>query len=143
MFIDLSNAQGNPNKIIDEQIGKYVRLTNEKPKFIELSNLVSEKVDLDVVLLSSGLDDSFEALKELNEVAPILGNPPNVIRRVRDKKIFFRELDELGILHPKTTIVNDIEEAKDVATKIGYPIVIKPTDGFSGIGIRKVFNEKK
>ena len=112
-------------------------------RFLELSKLISHIVNLDAIFLSSGLDDSNLILKELDELAPILGNPPNIIRRVRDKEIFFRELEKLGIHYPTTVTIKNVDEAKDIANRIGYPLILKPHDGFSGVGIRKVLNEKE
>jgi predicted ATP-grasp superfamily ATP-dependent carboligase len=82
-------------------------------------------------------------LKELNDLVPILGNNPEVIKRVREKPQFFEELKHLGIQHPETAFVGDIKEAKIAAAEIGYPIVIKPSRGFGGANIRKARNSKE
>ncbi|MEM0007143.1 MAG: ATP-grasp domain-containing protein [Candidatus Bathyarchaeia archaeon] len=99
-----------------------------------------KKHNIDAILLSSGLDDQFDILYELNRIAPILGNSPNVIRKVREKQRFFKELKALGIPHPETVVVKSFLKAKEAAAKIGYPIVIKPTSGFGGIGIKVASN---
>ncbi len=39
--------------------------------------------------------------------------------------------------------VNTLEEAKDVASKIGYPVLIKASAGGGGRGMRKAFNEEE
>ena len=39
--------------------------------------------------------------------------------------------------------IKDLEEAKEVANEIGYPILIKATNGGGGRGIKKVFKEKE
>jgi len=98
---------------------------------------------IDAVLLSSGLDDSPDVLSGLNDLVPILGNPPNGISRVRDKMEFFRELKRLRIPHPKTAIVDDFEEAEEKSKEIGYPVVVKPSSGFGGAGIRKVRSHRE
>ena len=40
-------------------------------------------------------------------------------------------------------IINDIEEAIDLANKIGYPVIIKATAGGGGKGIRVAANEAR
>lgn len=103
---------------------------------MEMAKKLMEKRHVDAVLLSSGLDDQIDILYELNSIAPILGNPPSVIRNVREKQIFFNELKALGIPYPETVVVKSFFEAKEAAAKIGYPVVLKPNGGFGGIGIR-------
>ncbi|MEM3616979.1 MAG: ATP-grasp domain-containing protein [Candidatus Bathyarchaeia archaeon] len=103
---------------------------------LEMTKKFMEKRHVDAVLLSSGLDDHIDILYELNSIAPILGNPPSVIRNVREKQRFFNKLKALGIAYPKTVVVKSIFEAKEAAASIGYPVVLKPEGGFGGIGIR-------
>jgi predicted ATP-grasp superfamily ATP-dependent carboligase len=105
-------------------------------------NLCRE-AQMDGILLSSGLDDSFNELNELGELAPIVGNSPDTVMRVREKASFFRELERLNIPHPNTTIVRNYEEAKDAALDIGYPVVLKPLEGFAGASIRMVDKPQK
>jgi hypothetical protein len=104
---------------------------------LQLTKNLLKKCEIDAVLLSSGLDDSSDVLYALNELVPILGNNPSTIKKIRDKKSFFHELDCLGISHPETAVVEDLEEAMDESKDIGYPIVVKPSSGFGGAGIRK------
>ncbi|MBS7621688.1 ATP-grasp domain-containing protein, partial [Candidatus Bathyarchaeota archaeon] len=117
------------------------RSTFFNPKvLLELAKNLAEKWRIDAVLLSSGLDDRFDVLCELNNIAPILGNSPSTIRNVREKQVFFGKLKELGIPHPKTVVVKSVLEAKEAAAGIGYPVVIKPAGGFGGIGTRAASN---
>ena len=88
-------------------------------------------------LLSSGLDDSSEVLFELRELIPIVGNQPKKIREVRDKRKFFRELKRLEIPHPKTGLAENLQEARKESKDIGFPVLVKPHNGFAGAGIRK------
>ncbi|MBS7635723.1 ATP-grasp domain-containing protein [Candidatus Bathyarchaeota archaeon] len=117
------------------------RSTFFNPKvLLELAKNLAEKWRIDAVLLSSGLDDRFDVLCELNNIAPILGNSPSTIRNVREKQVFFGKLKELGIPHPRTVVVKSVLEAKEAAAGIGYPVVIKPAGGFGGIGTRAASN---
>ncbi len=102
-----------------------------------MARVLSEKEEIDGVLLSSGLDDSFDVLEELDGLVGIIGNSPETIRRVRDKGSFFEELNRLGISHPHTTLVENFEEAKMAAKDTRYPVILKPTEGFGGFGVRK------
>lgn len=111
--------------------------------FLEMTKSLLERHEIDAILLSSGLDDFFDALHGLNDLVPILGNSSEVIERVRRKPGFFEELKSLRIAHPETIIVKDVDEAKAAAAEIRYPVVIKPIRGFGGAGIRTAQDSKQ
>ena len=118
--------------------------TNFNPEtLLQLTMGLLKKNAIDVTLLSTGLDDSPDVLFELNDMIPILGNHPHVIKRIRDKTKFLKELERLEILHPETAMAENIEEARKKAKDIGYPILVKPSKGFGGVGIRKAQGPKE
>jgi predicted ATP-grasp superfamily ATP-dependent carboligase len=104
---------------------------------LQLAKGLLRKVEIDAVLLSSGLDDSPGVLFELDDLIPILGNHPNAVKRVRDKMKFFQEIERLRIPHPETAMAENLEEARGEAKNIGYPVLVKPLRSFGGAGIRK------
>lgn len=53
------------------------------------------------LVYGAGLEHSPELLQALAEGIPILGNPPQVLRRLTEPRDFFALLDELGIAHPQ------------------------------------------
>jgi len=110
---------------------------------LQLAKAVLKRYEIGGVLLSSGLDDSSDILFELNEMVPILGNHPSVIDKTRDKTRFFRELDRLGVAHPETAVVEDLEEAEEESKDIGYPVVVKPSGGFGGAGVRRAEDSRQ
>jgi len=112
--------------------------TNFNPKtLLRLARELLKKNAIDATLLSTGLDDFPDVLFELNDMIPILGNHPHVIERIRDKMQFFQELKRLGIPHPETAMAENFEETRKKAKDIGYPVLVKPSRGFAGVGIRK------
>ena len=107
---------------------------------LQLVREILKEHKIDAALLASGLDDFPDVLLELNELVPMLGNRPNIIKKVRNKTTFSQELKRLEVPHPETAIAGDFEEAKDKSKDIGYPVVVKPSRGSGGVGIRKVQN---
>ena len=101
---------------------------------------LNEKYSVDACLLSSGLEDDYEALAKLYEEVKVVGNSLESIRSVRDRKEFFRILKSLSIEHPFTIIVSDFEEAKRSAKDIGYPVMLKPCYGCGGSNIHLAQN---
>jgi len=107
---------------------------------LSLAERLCESHQVDVSLLSSGLDDCPAILSELNRLVPILGNAPELFRSVRDRSSFFAEIRRLAIDHPETMIAENNADAKRIARDIGFPVLIKPIEGFGGGGIRKASN---
>jgi len=144
--MDLRRVCSKCESIIQQEPGRSCGKFESKFKpeaFVQMTRQLLKKAEIDVVLLSSGLDDHFDVLEELNDLVPILGNNPEIIKRVRKKPEFFEELKHLGIQYPETTFVKDIKEAKIAAAEIGYPVMTKPSRGFGGANIRKVRNSKE
>lgn len=137
--IDLRHICSGCQAIIQQKRGKSCgKIESEfRPEaFLEMTKSLLERHQIDAILLSSGLDDFFDALRGLNDLVPILGNSPEVIEKVRKKPGFFEELKSLRLAHPETIIVKDVDEAKAAAAEIRYPVVIKPVRGFGGVGVR-------
>jgi hypothetical protein len=107
-------------------------------ELIRLVKILVKNQDIDVSLLSSGLDDSFNDLSAINELVPILGNDPEAFLSVRKRNSFFSILQDLDVPHPKTEIIKDLKDAKDISKNVGFPLLIKPLDGYGGSGIRKI-----
>jgi predicted ATP-grasp superfamily ATP-dependent carboligase len=144
--IDLRRICSGFAAIIKQKRGKSCGKIESKFRpevFSEMTKSLLERQEIDAILLSSGLDDYFDVLYGLDELAPILGNSPEVIERVRKKPGFFKELKRLGMTHPETEIVKNVDEAKAAAVEIGYPVVVKPIRGFGGAGIRTAQDSKQ
>jgi len=144
--IDLRHICSGFAAIIKQRRGKSCGKIESKFRpeaFLEMTKSLLERHEIDAILLSSGLDDFFDALRGLNELVPILGNSPEVIEKVRKKPGFFEELKSLRISYPETVIVKDVDEAKAAAAEIRYPVVIKPTTGFGGAGTRTAQDSKE
>lgn len=144
--IDLRRVCSGCEAIIEQKRGKSCGRMESKFKteaFLKMTKSLFQRCKIDAILLSSGLDDYFDVLYGLDELAPILGNSPEVIERVRKKPGFFKELKRLGITHPETEIVKNVDEAEAAAVEIGYPVVVKPIRGFGGLGIRIAQNSNE
>lgn len=67
-----------------------------------------------------------------------IGPPPDILRLMGDKNKARQTMKKAGlpILPGSEGVINDIEEAKKVAKKIGYPVIIKAAAGGGGKGMR-------
>jgi predicted ATP-grasp superfamily ATP-dependent carboligase len=137
--VDLRSICNGCEAIVEQKRGKSCgKMGSEfKPEtFLKMTKSLIEKYEIDAILLSSGLDDFSNVLYELNDMVPVLGNCPKVIEKARKEPGFFKELGCLGIVHPETSTVENIDGARAAAVQIGYPVIVKPVGGFGGAGIR-------
>ncbi len=66
-----------------------------------------------------------------------IGPPPDVIRTMGNKIKARQMMAKIGVpIVPGTTVgVTSIEEAKKAASKLGYPVTVKPSEGGGGKGM--------
>jgi len=143
---DLKRVCRKTRSIIRQRAGETCGQLNTifSPKaLIQLVKDLLKDNRIEAALLSSGLEDAPEVLFELNNLISILGNPPEVIRKVRNKMEFFHELERLGIPCPETASAENFEEAREKSKDIGFPVVVKPLRGFGGVRIRVARNAQE
>jgi len=58
---------------------------------------------------------------------PILGTQPDMIDLAEDRDRFMKLIAKLGLSQPKNGIAYSLEQARIVADKLGYPLVIRPS----------------
>jgi predicted ATP-grasp superfamily ATP-dependent carboligase len=133
------NAKENLSALPNSNKANLKGLKNlSSRELIRLVKILVKNQDIDVSLLSSGFDDSFDDLSAINDLVPILGNAPEAFLKVRTRDSFFSILQDLEIPHPKTEIVKNLKDTKDICKDIGFPFLIKPLDGYGGLGIKKI-----
>jgi acetyl-CoA carboxylase biotin carboxylase subunit len=77
-----------------------------------------------------------------NEGITFIGPPPDVMEKVGDKATARELMQKAGLpLLPGTVDpVNTVDEAKEIADEIGYPVIIKAVAGGGGRGMSVVWN---
>ncbi len=74
---------------------------------------------------------------------PIIGTHPDSIDRAEDRKLFQAMLHKLGLVQPANGIALSIEEARQVADTIGYPVIVRPSFVLGGRAMKIVYNAKE
>jgi carbamoyl-phosphate synthase large subunit len=74
---------------------------------------------------------------------PILGTQPASIDRAEDREQFQAMLHKLGLVQPANGIALDIAEARTVAERIGYPVIVRPSFVLGGRAMKIVYNESE
>jgi len=78
-------------------------------------------------------------LKKLG--VPIIGTDPENIDLAEDRKLFGRLLDQLGIPCPENGSATSVEEACEVARRIGYPVLVRPSYVLGGRAMVIAYDE--
>jgi carbamoyl-phosphate synthase large subunit len=71
----------------------------------------------------------------------ILGTSPHAIQLSEDREEFAKLLAELDIPQPENGIARSLEEARDVAWQIGYPVLVRPSFVLGGRAMALVESE--
>ncbi len=71
----------------------------------------------------------------------ILGTQPESIETAEDREKFSAMIDKLALLSPPNGTATNEEEAVAAATRIGYPVVVRPSFVLGGRAMEIVYNE--
>ena len=138
--------------------GLEVVLVNSNPATIMTDNAVADRIYIEPLTLNTvkriiekerpdsllstmggqnGLTLSMQLAKEgfLDKMGVrLLGANPETIDRAEDRQAFKDTLAEIDQPVIPSEVVNDLEEGKKVAKKIGYPVIIRPAFTLGGTG---------
>src|SRR5262245_19442262 len=71
----------------------------------------------------------------------ILGTSPHAIKLSEDREEFAKLLQELDIAQPENGIARSLEEAREVAQRIGHPVLVRPSFVLGGRAMALVDSE--
>lgn len=72
----------------------------------------------------------------------ILGTSPEAIDLAEDRDRFRKIMEELGIPQPESGMASTEEQALEIASRIGYPLMVRPSYVLGGRGMRIVLDEQ-
>jgi len=85
-------------------------------------------------------------LNVANELATagvkIHGTSPETIDLAEDRDRFGTRMENLGIPMPESGMASNLEEALNVAGRIGYPLIVRPSYVLGGRGMEVVYDEE-
>ncbi len=71
----------------------------------------------------------------------ILGTSPAVIDLAEDRDLFREMMEKLEIPMPESGMAVNVAEATEIANKIGYPVMVRPSYVLGGRGMEVVYDE--
>ncbi len=72
----------------------------------------------------------------------ILGTPVEVIDLAEDRDRFRKMMEKMGIPMPASDMAVSVEEALEIAGRIGYPLMVRPSYVLGGRGMEVVLDEE-
>jgi carbamoyl-phosphate synthase large subunit len=72
---------------------------------------------------------------------PIIGTSPDTIDLAEDRDRFRNMMDRMGIPMPESGMAINVDEALDVAGRIGYPLMVRPSYVLGGRGMEVVYDD--
>jgi carbamoyl-phosphate synthase large subunit len=119
------------------------RLYFEPLTFEDVMNIVELEKPDGVVIQFGGQTPLKLALPLFRAGVRILGTSPDAIDLAEDRKRFSALLRELDIPQPESGTANSLEEAKAVAARIGYPVLVRPSYVLGGRAMSIVYDERR
>ncbi|MBS1615730.1 MAG: carbamoyl-phosphate synthase large subunit [Bacteroidetes bacterium] len=147
--------------------GIRVTLINSNPATIMTDHIVADKVyllpltvesieqildenQIDAVLPTMGGQTALNLAKECDELGVwerfnvrLIGVDIKAIDKAEDREKFRQWMIELGVPVAQASIANSLLEGKEIAQRIGIPIVIRPSFTLGGTGGGLVFEKEK
>jgi carbamoyl-phosphate synthase large subunit len=77
------------------------------------------------------------------EGAPILGTSVDAIDLAEDRERFQALLQKIGLKQPENTTARSLDEARERAREIGYPVVLRPSYVLGGLAMQIVHDEEQ
>jgi carbamoyl-phosphate synthase large subunit len=118
------------------------RLYFEPLTFEDVMDIVDAEQPAGVVVTFGGQTPLKLARALESAGVPIMGTLPEAIDLAEDRKRFSAILDELGIAYPAAGTANSFAEALEVAGRIGFPLLVRPSYVLGGRGMVIAYNEQ-
>ncbi|MBR1218619.1 carbamoyl-phosphate synthase large subunit [Bradyrhizobium sp. U87765 SZCCT0131] len=94
------------------------------------------------VIVQFGGQTPLKLARALEEArVPILGTSPDAIDLAEDRDRFKRVLDKLHLKQPKNGIAYSVEQARLVASDLGFPLVVRPSYVLGGRAMQIIREE--
>ncbi len=74
---------------------------------------------------------------------PIIGTSPKSIEQAEDRKFFSALLDKIGLKQAEAGTATNEAEALEVANKIGYPVLVRPSFVLGGRAMMIVYSDEE
>jgi carbamoyl-phosphate synthase large subunit len=114
-----------------------------EPLTVEDVLSIYDKEKPEGIIVQFGGQTPLNIAKELHDAGvEIMGTSPASIHLAEDRELFRQMMLELEIPQPEGNTARSVEEAVEVARRIGYPLMVRPSFVLGGRGMEIVYDEK-
>jgi carbamoyl-phosphate synthase large subunit len=118
------------------------RLYFEPLTFEDILNIIELEKPIGVIVQFGGQTPINLAVSLRKAGVNLLGTSADSIDIAENRKRFKQMLDKLGLLQPESDTAFTFEEAKIAASKIGYPVLVRPSYVLGGRAMEIVYDEQ-
>ena len=118
------------------------RLYFEPLTFEDVMNIVDVEKPEGVIVQFGGQTPLNLAMRLQKAGVRVIGTSPDSIDLAEDRKRFGSLLKELGIPQPDNGMAASVEEAREVAGRIGYPVLVRPSYVLGGRAMAIVYDQE-
>ncbi len=119
------------------------RLYFEPLTFEDVMNIIEFEKPDGVIVQFGGQTPLNLALRLMNAGVPLIGTSPDAIDRAEDRERFKQLINLLHLKQPSNGTAMSMVEAKEIAGKLGYPLVLRPSYVLGGRGMDIVYSDNE
>ncbi|MCX7678673.1 MAG: carbamoyl-phosphate synthase large subunit [Spirochaetes bacterium] len=141
-------VNSNPATIMTDP--ELAHKTYIEPITPEIVEKIIEIERPDALLPTMGGQTALNTAMELSESGvlqryhvKLIGADEKAIKRAENRNEFKKAIERIGLDVPKSYFAYNIDEAWDIAKKIGFPLIIRPSFTLGGTGGSIVFSESE
>jgi len=141
-------VNSNPATIMTDP--EIAQATYVEPVTAEVVREVIAREKPDALLPTMGGQTALNVAVELAEKGvldefgvELIGAKVNAIKLAEDRELFKKKMIEIGLEVPNSGIAHKMAEVKDIATSIGFPIIIRPAFTLGGAGGGIAYNQEE
>ena len=101
-------------------------IAKERPQGILLAFGGQTALNCGVDLFKNGILEKYDV--------EVLGTPVQAIMDTEDRELFVKKLDQINVNTIKSEAVSTIEDAKEAAKNLGYPVIVRAAYALGGLG---------
>ena len=114
-----------------------------EPLTVEDVLSIYQKEKPEGVVVQFGGQTPLNIAKELEAAGvKVLGTTPDTIDLAEDRDRFRKMMAKMGIPMPESGMASNFEEARQIARRIGYPLMVRPSFVLGGRGMEVVHDEE-
>ncbi len=141
-------VNSNPATIMTDP--ETADVTYIEPLNVDRLTQIIAKERPDALLPNLGGQSGLNLCAELNKAGvlekynvQVIGVQVDAIERGEDRIEFKKTMDQLGIEMARSEVAYSVEEALDIAGRLGYPVVLRPAYTMGGAGGGLVYNKEE